>query len=374
MGSDAPKRPLDEGTRSPPRKRPGTTANIQKRPLTKDPAVSSPSQASAATVDRPVHPPQRGVENIVREHYNSVPERGKQWRNQESKIIGLRSFNNWVKSVCINKATTDVPRHQGNVLDIGCGKGGDLQKWAAVNIANYIGLDIADQSVEQARKRYEDGAQKRRLRFRADFSTKDCFGSSIGDVRPVADIGFDESADVRWGGGGFDVVSIMFVMHYAFETEQRARQMLKNVSSALKKGGKFVGVIPNSDVIAKHLTKGEKEWGNEIYKVRFPGEAPEDGVFRPPYGWKYMYWLEEAVDAPEYVIPWFAFRALAEDFNLELQYQKPFNEIWEEERDDPEFGKLAERMRVKDHRGELKMTKDELDAASLYHAFIFYKV
>jgi mRNA (guanine-N7-)-methyltransferase len=39
-------------------------------------------------------------------------------------------------------------------------------------------------------------------------------------------------------------------------------------------------------------------------------ETPEDGIFRPPFGWKYSYFMEEAVEeVPEYVVPWEAFRA-----------------------------------------------------------------
>lgn len=71
----------------------------------------------------------------------------------ESPIIGLRKFNNWVKSVLIQKwaheplstsksfmkPKTGVTR-SGRVLDIGCGKGGDLQKWAKARIKEYIGL------------------------------------------------------------------------------------------------------------------------------------------------------------------------------------------------------------------------------------------
>ena len=54
------------------------------------------------------------------------------------------------------------------------------------------------------------------------------------------------------------------------------------------------------------------EWGNSIYRVRFPGDTPKDGIFRPPYGWRYSFFMEEAVEeVPEYVVPWEAFRASA---------------------------------------------------------------
>ena len=60
--------------------------------------------------------------------------------------------------------------------------------------------------------------------------------------------------------GGFDVVSMMFALHYSFESEALARGMLKNVAGALKKGGRFIGVMPDSDVITatvKRLLHGE---------------------------------------------------------------------------------------------------------------------
>jgi mRNA (guanine-N7-)-methyltransferase len=99
-----------------------------------------------------------------------------------------------------------------------------------------------------------------------------------------------------------------------------------------------LGVGPNSDVISAKVVEFHKkrkeheatkkenaeapedgevedfpqnpEWGNSIYRVRFPGPTPEDGIFRPPFGWKYSYFMEEAVEEiPEYVVPWEAFRA-----------------------------------------------------------------
>ena len=84
------------------------------------------------------------------------PEIGKVMR-QESPIIGLKNFNNWIKSVLFanfchpalaSSPTIQRPRPglkkapitRGKVLDMGCGKGGDLNKWAKARISEYIGL------------------------------------------------------------------------------------------------------------------------------------------------------------------------------------------------------------------------------------------
>lgn len=315
----------------------------------------------------------RGVSDVVRQHYNAVPERGREWRKTESKIKGLRSYNNWVKSTLIQKFSPDeefiarfndtkdwaddsaLPPMEDKrllVIDLGCGKGGDLGKWqlAPQAVDLYVGLDPAEISIVQARDRYNNmktgrGSRGRRgPLFHAEFYPKDCFGESLGDVQIVQQVGIDPNVGPggslmasRWGGGGFDVVSSMFTMHYAFESEEKTRQMLRNVAGCLRKGGRFIGVCPNSDMISsrvaefnqnrKTLEESKKtgdeapedgeveeetkaEWGNSIYRVRFAGPTPEDGVFRPPFGWRYSYFMQEAVEEiPEYVVPWEAFRA-----------------------------------------------------------------
>jgi len=194
---------------------------------------------------------------------------------QESPIIGLKNFNNWIKSVLFANfchpalasspitpsSVTQRPRAglkkapitRGKVLDMGCGKGGDLNKWAKAHICEYVGLgkplhrrypirqvtcqtcpstDVASVSVDQARQRYESF---RGPRFDATFAACDCYGAPISTALHPDKLSTP-----------FDVVSMQFCMHYAFETEERARCMLDNVSRWLRSGGVFVGTIPNS--------------------------------------------------------------------------------------------------------------------------------
>lgn len=57
--------------------------------------------------------------------------------------------------------------------------------------------------------------------------------------------------------------------------------------------------------------------------------------------------------------------SIAEDYNLELQYRKPFTEVWSEEKDSPVFGPLSERMGVRGRdAGPLLVSKEEMEAAS----------
>jgi len=417
----------------------------------------------------------RGVQASVTQHYNSVPEyvkeRGRDWRRNESQIKGLRSFNNWVKSCIIQKFSPQAKQTIQEeelgwgeaakepeeikpllVLDIGCGKGGDLRKWekAPQAVGLYVGLDPADQSVEQAHDRYKTMWRGRRPRFDARFAVKDCFGEWIGDVPIVREVGIDPTPNTmnRWGkGGGFDIVTMMFTMHYSFESQEKVEMMLRNVAGSLKKGGRLIGVCPNSDVLSERVkdwfqkndgkyqpangsttpkaedappsngTPGEPtapSWSNNIYSVRFPPPSAElpslapDGSFRPPFGHKYTYYIAEAVDVPEFVVPWEAFRAIAENYGLEQRYRKGFLDIWhcetdpnratntgaaaatantggwgQEEVDDgkdattavaKELEQLGIHMGVIRHPGgELCMTDEEKEAVSFYHGFCFVK-
>lgn len=47
----------------------------------------------------------------------------------------------------------------------------------------------------------------------------------------------------------YDNVSMQFCMHYAFETAPKARMMMENVSRFLRKGGVFIGTIPDSEML-----------------------------------------------------------------------------------------------------------------------------
>ncbi|PVG00202.1 guanine-N(7)-methyltransferase [Serendipita vermifera] len=315
----------------------------------------------------------RDTDNMmVAHHYNARPEVGRHAR-RESPIFGLKAFNNWVKSVLIQKMTPEplskspwrakTPRStilSGRVLDIGCGKGGDLQKWQKARIKEYVALDVASVSVNQARERWRD---LKGDTFEATFAQLDCYTFPISREIPGPKL---EAL--------FDVVTMQFCMHYAFETEDKVRTMLDNVSRYLRVGGRFVGTIPNSDILFSSLSEARETdpdtltFGNSVYRIRF------DDIRGPLYGHRYMFYLQDAVeDVPEYVVYWDKFVSLTKEYGLSLVYKKEFHEIFQEEQGDPEFSTLLKKMKVVDDRNESAMDEDQWDAANIYLAFAFEK-
>ncbi len=93
--------------------------------------------------------------------------------------------------------------------------------------------DIAGVSIEQAQARH---ATSRGARFTASFYALDCYTHVLSDALPLTLLSTP-----------FDVVSMQFCMHYAFESETKARTMLGNVSSWLRPSGVFIGTIPDAD-------------------------------------------------------------------------------------------------------------------------------
>ena len=94
--------------------------------------------------------------------------------------------------------------------------------------------DIAAVSVNQARDRYNSPGKNMQPQYDAYFEAIDCFSKSLSEALPD-----------RILQSPFDVVSMQFCMHYAFENIQKTRIMLENVTRWLRPGGIFIGTIPN---------------------------------------------------------------------------------------------------------------------------------
>ncbi|KAH9977278.1 mRNA capping enzyme-domain-containing protein [Lactifluus volemus] len=301
---------------------------------------------------------------IVMDHYNARPEVGIEQR-RDSQIIGLRSFNNWIKSVLITRfahpalvsSTVTDGRGgrgalRGKVLDIGCGKGGDLNKWSKARIKEYIGFDIAAVSIDQARGRWD--SLPRATRFDATFATLDCYTEPLTRGVPPARL-----------VEPFDVVSMQFCMHYAFESIAKVRSMLQNVTRWLRPGGMFL--LMRLDQVPANAS--DLSFGNSVYSIKFETSDP-----RPLYGHRYSFFLQDAVeDIPEYIVRWDPFVKLAAEYGLHLLYRKEFHEVFEEFQDHPEFKPLLQKMNVVDGNGETEMNDDQWEAANIYVAFAMEK-
>jgi len=298
------------------------------------PAAPLPALAAGSSVVAPMPPPAKrgrpdegdGTVPIVRapdstkalavaSAYDSLRDAGKSGRTQSS-ILHLRNFNNWVKATLIQEY---APKPTRRLLDLACGKLGDLSKWRLAGVERYCGVDISATGIADARVRFNDtvksdGRTLAKL-VRADIGCVDLTAAGVFAAAP--------------GEETFDAISIQFALHYLFATEQRALAFFRNIAGRLAPGGVFLGTTTDADVLVRRLRDvlGGRDpaevaptWGNEHYTVAFTpdGARRQYGLADCPYGCEYVFYLADSVDrVPEYLVPWPLLVRLAASVGLE---------------------------------------------------------
>ena len=173
-------------------------------------------------------------------------------RRPEGVHVARRREHNAAKGALIRWAcfwcrSTGVPLR---VCDLACGKGQDVNKWAAeAGVLSVYGSDAAEQAVLEARRR---AGAARGWRFEA------VAGSGHLPAR------------------AFGIVSMQFALHYFCGSVETAAGLLGDVARALVPGGLFIGTTVNEEA----LPSG-KEWGAG-YTFVLPGRIDPATEYRVP--------------------------------------------------------------------------------------------
>jgi mRNA (guanine-N7-)-methyltransferase len=170
----------------------------------------------------------------------------------------------------------------------------------------------------------------------------------------------------------FDIVSAQFSLHYAFESEDKIRQLLMNISENLRPGRCFIGTIPYANRIVKRLMdlpSDQLSFGNPIYRITFDTRE-QPSVF----GHTYTFRLEDAIDdCPEYLVHFPTLVKLAREYGLVLVFKMDLHEFYRlHVKHNPKYVELLHRMRAVNEQGSISV--EEWEAISLYLAFAFGKV
>lgn len=282
----------------------GTSRNLKRRLNDEDKSDMPESKKSHA--------------DVVAAHYNHLEEKGLKERFN-SPIFYLRNFNNWVKSVLIQEYADKIrEKDYGRplkILDICCGKGGDLSKWQKARVDHVIFADIAEVSIEQCKNRYDDLRRRSGRLYTAEFIATDCSRDTLRDKYKDPSI-------------KFDIASCQFGLHYSFESLGQARRMLSNISECLKPDGYFFGTIPDAyEIITRSKKSQDGTFGNRIFNIKLLFDT-EKGC--PLFGGKYDFHLEGVVDCPEFLVNFELFEILAKEYGLECVYKAGFAEFFKE--------------------------------------------
>lgn len=258
----------------------------------------------------------------------------------DRSMARVRVHNNWVKSMLIEEigsgsmsAKKEKEEKEGWALDLGCGHGGDLQKWKyAQGLQRLLAVDLSERSLESCRRRHQEDLRRR----------KDCtFGVS------TALLDFTQpswSTQVRWTSGkeeeekeslsdaltehGFRFIACHFAMHYACRDQNALDAFLQGIDDALgtDRHARFVHVSPDHDVIWKRMMAAGRrgEFGNSLYRISFDPNA----VWPERLGSRYTFTLLDAIDeCPEWLVPPQAFEECCRKHNLAVLASWPMDEL-----------------------------------------------
>lgn len=153
----------------------------------------------------------------------------------QGEALPLKQYHNAIKRALITRFAGGAPR----LLDLACGRGGDIHKWFDAGVQYALGVDLSPGEIEEAKRRFAEASAKRGGGLVAEFQVCDTLGSAPFAAPPP-----------------FDAVSCMFAAHYFFVSESAASTFLSNVSANLKPGGFFFGTVPSGKRVMAAVKAG----------------------------------------------------------------------------------------------------------------------
>ena len=172
-------------------------------------------------------------------------------QNVDSKVTRpLRRFHNHVKRMLL----VEYGGIDKSLLDLSCGRGGDLRKWFDGRYKRVIGVDIDSKGIEEAKKRRNNLLQHPQQ----DKNIKQWLNKSTIHFE-VADSSYNLRETPSLDGilpkkyNTFDVVSCQFAIHYFFESREKLHGLLQNVSQNIKDRGVFIITTLDGNEVHRQL-------------------------------------------------------------------------------------------------------------------------
>lgn len=147
----------------------------------------------------------------------------------------IRKYHNAIKKYLITKHCKAV-----DVLDIGSGAGGDIQKYVDAQSKSVIGIDIVD-------VQYPYPKHMKFIKV----------SNPIYSVQDVLD-------NHKISQKKFDVINIHFAMHYFFKNQNTLDNFAVNVFESLKKGGRLIATVIDGNQLHDIFTKGKVTKGKTL--------------------------------------------------------------------------------------------------------------
>ena len=182
-------------------------------------------------------------------------------KREKSVTIDLQNFHNRIiKNTLIKYASSLIKNDVKSLLDLATGKGGDLYKWYTSGINEVVGIDNNYDNIFNP----DDGACSRRNQLIIDnqvdtnqFNIQFLVGDICNDIKSPLNYNDSVSSSiyekVLASRDQFDIISIMFAIHYCFDTKEKLDMLIDNIDKNLKNGGILIGTCLDGEKVYKLL-------------------------------------------------------------------------------------------------------------------------
>jgi hypothetical protein len=232
----------------------------------------------------------------------------------ETEMNNMRKFHNWIKQDLLERHA----KNQNNLLDLACGKGGDIHKWINANINKVLAVDINKNYLQEAEKRKTKVLKYNNIDI--DFIQRDMRKDTVN------------ASEL------FDVINCQFAIHYFFESDKTVNNFFNNVSKNLKENGVFIGTVFDGLRVFNSLVDGdlERKVDNEtVFKLKkgYTTEVFED---IKPYGDEIGVFIggdtilsdDKDDGTPEYIVNYNHLINIAKRYDLEVIESDLFQNIY----------------------------------------------
>lgn len=210
--------------------------------------------------------------------------------NDDKSNVMWRTYQNFVKNEIIKKSKNIINPfididNKIFLLDLGCGKGGDINKWISMEITDVLAIDISALNIYgQKDSEGMNGFLERLETYKGNNGEKFIINNNTYELKynenktlNITVVCGDISKNILSGDCGknnfekqkilnffknakknnfcgFHIISIMFTIHYVFEnSNDNINIFMNNIISLLHKKGVIIGTFIDGDYILKHI-------------------------------------------------------------------------------------------------------------------------